>query len=159
MQATSSSYSSLHCIDTMRCNMVAHCFNAYIRKIFIFFSFFSFAPPDLRVAHACHYTNLCPHLSQKHARTHTHAHTHTHTHMHTERIMQAFTLELKHCDSALWLTHIIKSSHAFHEGEFFHIKIWMKPSGVFVTFMGSQNIVVVVIQCEGLLQFCSNFLH
>ncbi len=32
-------YSSLLCIDTMRCNMVAHCFDAYIRKIFIFLFF------------------------------------------------------------------------------------------------------------------------
>ncbi len=34
------------------------------------------------VSYLCHYTNLCPDLSQKRAQTHTHTHTHT-THTHT----------------------------------------------------------------------------
>ncbi len=30
------------------------------------------------ISYPCHYTNLCPHISQERAHTHTHTHTHTH---------------------------------------------------------------------------------
>ncbi len=38
---------------------------------------------EIPVIYPCHYTNVCPHLSQKCACTHTHTHLHAHTHTDT----------------------------------------------------------------------------
>ncbi len=42
------------------------------------------SPCHTHVIYPCHYTNACPHLSQKHAQTHTHTRTRAHTHTHTQ---------------------------------------------------------------------------
>ncbi len=64
------------------------------------------------VSYLCHYTNLCPDLSQTHTHTHTHIHTHTHkqphthTHIHTHSHKQPHTHRDKHAH-----THSLTHTH------------------------------------------------
>ncbi len=72
------------------------------------------------VSYLCHYTNLCPDLSQKRAHTHTHTqtltltYTHSLSHTHTHRHSHSHTHTLSHTHTqtlTLTYTHSLSHTH------------------------------------------------